>query len=71
MKKFHLVLLKLSPLDTMGADTVLGITSMLLSLNAPPNIVAYLSNLFGQFQLPLWVTLILLKKDILKSVEYD
>ena len=56
----------------MGAgDTVLGISSLLLSLHAPLNVVAYLSNLFGAIS----TTIIghsksINKKEILKSIEY-
>lgn len=47
-KNFSLSAFETQPLDTMGAgDSVLGISSLLIKLNAPENVIAYLSNLFG------------------------
>ena len=71
-EKISLSAFETKPLDTMGAgDTVLGIASMLLSLNAPLNIVAYLSNLFGAISTSIMGhSNSVKKKDILKSVEY-
>ncbi len=71
-QKISLSAFETKPLDTMGAgDSVLGISSMLLALNAPLNIVAYLSNLFGAISTSIiGHSNSIKKKEILKSVEY-
>jgi rfaE bifunctional protein nucleotidyltransferase chain/domain len=47
-KQFSLSAFETQPIDTMGAgDAVFGISSLLIKLAAPENVVAYLSNLFG------------------------
>lgn len=60
------------PIDTMGAgDSVLGISSMLLSIGAPLNVVAYLSNLFGAISTSIiGHSSSIQKNEILKSIEY-
>ncbi len=71
-KKISLSAFETKPLDTMGAgDSVLGISSLLFSINTPIDIVAYLSNLFGAVSTSiLGHSDYIKKKEILKSIEY-
>ncbi len=71
-KKISLSAFEAKPLDTMGAgDSVLGISSLLFSINAPLEVVAYISNLFGAVSTSiLGHSDFIKKKEILKSVEY-
>ena len=71
-KKISLSAFETKPLDTMGAgDSVLGISSLLFSINTPIDIVAYLSNLFGAVSTSiLGHSDFIKKKEILKSIEY-
>ena len=71
-KKISLSAFETKPLDTMGAgDSVLGISSLLFSINTQIDIVAYLSNLFGAVSRSiLGHSDYIKKKEILKSIEY-
>jgi cytidyltransferase-like protein len=71
-QKISLSAFETKPVDTMGAgDSVLGISSMLLSIGAPLNVVAYLSNLFGAISTSIiGHSSSIENKEILKSVEY-
>jgi cytidyltransferase-like protein len=71
-KKTSLSAFETQPIDTMGAgDSVLGISTLLLSVKASINVVAYLSNLFGAIATSIiGHSNSVKKKDILKSVEY-
>ena len=71
-QKTSLSAFETKPIDTMGAgDSVLGISSLLLSVGAPINVVAYLSNLFGAISTSIIGHSSSIKKnEILKSVEY-
>ena len=71
-KKISLSAFEAKPLDTMGAgDSVLGISSLLFSINASIEVIAYISNLFGAISTSiLGHSDFIRKKEILKSVEY-
>lgn len=71
-RKISLSAFEAKPLDTMGAgDSVLGISSLLFSINAPLGVVAYISNLFGAVSTSiLGHSDYIRKKEILKSIEY-
>ena len=71
-KQISLSAFEAKPLDTMGAgDSVLGISSLLFSINAPLGVIAYISNLFGAISTSiLGHSDFIRKKEILKSVEY-
>ena len=70
--KISLSAFEAKPLDTIGAgDSVLGISSLLFSINAPLGVIVYISNLFGAISTSiLGHSDFIRKKEILKSVEY-